>query len=1069
MNKQPSREELMQRIAALEKAARPRPQTVDRGAVGANLFDLKDLMNAADGICVCHPIQDPPHVLFTFWNRRMVDLTGYALEEINAKGWYQSVYPDPEVQIRAKARMGMMREGINLEAEEWEITRADGEKRTLRISTSLLGPGGGKPSVLAIMQDVSALRQSERLLRKEHQALKRELERRTTQLTDIDRTLKASDSRYRALFERATDAIFIENENDEILDVNPKACALLGYTREELIGMSVPDIQAPECRGEKGRVLRGELDDHQGKPFEVFDLHKDGTRIPVEVTNNRLDEKGLFLSIVRDIRERRAAEETRREAYHILEKSPVVAFLWRNAANWPVEFVTSNVARVLGYSAEDFISGRTAYGNVVHPDDLDRVAQEMGAISQDPDRIEFTHRPYRVLTKDGGVRWVDDHKVIRRDSAGRIIYYHGIVQDRTEHVFASEELQQAKRQQAAILENIPDIAWLKDRDRRFIAVNDTFARACGWAAAELVGQNDLDIWPREMAEMYRADDAEVMRTGQRKTVEEPLSDISGQVKWIETIKTPIFDDQGNLMGTTGIARDITQRRQLEQDLITEKERMVVTLRSIGDAVITTDSEGRIALMNPIAETLTGWQEAEAVGRPLMEVFQIVNEKTRQSCANPVDKVLQSGQIVGLANHTLLIARDGREYFIADSGAPILDAHRTIVGVILVFRDITERQAMQRELLKMEKLQSLGVLAGGIAHDFNNFLTGIIGNLSLAKLDLQTGNPVDGALDEMEKAALRAKDLTQQLLTFSKGGDPVKRTADIADIVREAAQFALRGSNVRCDVALEADLHLSEVDGGQIAQVLHNLIINADQAMPGGGTITLHGENTALPPDNAYALPAGDYIRLAVQDRGVGIRADHLKKVFDPYFTTKQKGSGLGLAVAYSVVTKHDGQLTVESQLGEGTTFTVLLPASDGPREKVADQEHGVAGGSGVVLVMDDEDFIRDLAARMLTKMGYRVSVAANGQEALDLYRQAQADGEPFDAVILDLTVPGAMGGKEAIEHLIDLDPGVRAIVSSGYANDPIMSNHQDYGFSGAVRKPYQMQDLSEVLKRVMKS
>ncbi len=1372
MEEQPSREELIQRIAALENTLHRLEQTKDDGANRLDLFELTDLMNAADGICVCHPIEDPPHVRFTFWNRRMVDLTGYTLAEINTKGWYQSLYPDPEVQIRAKARMGMMREGINLEAEEWEITRADGEKRTLQISTTMLGSGRDKPSVLAIMHDVSALRQSERLLRKEHQALKRELESRTALLTDTDRTLKASDARYRALFERATDAIFIENDRDEILDVNPKACELLGYAREELIGLSVPDIQAPECRGEKGRVLRDELSDHQGKPFEVLDLHKDGTRIPVEVTNNRLDEEGLFLSIVRDIRGRRAAEETRREAYHILEKSPVVAFLWRNATDWPVEYVTPNVARIFGYSAEDFLSGRILYSKVVHPDDLERVAAEVSDSSQDNNRTEFTHLPYRIVDRDGDIHWITDSTIIRRDAAGAITHYQGIVMDVTDRIRAEEglrrsedekrtildslkelviymdtdmrimwankaacesvgvprealignrchafwgnsaeicsgcvvapalasgriqqsevqtpdgrfwfnqghpvfdengvvtggietcleitdrkmaeaalkesearyrqiastlrernvqltaintelkteieERQKAERRQAAILENIPDMAWLKDRDSRFIAVNEPFSQASGWAASDLVGKNDLDIWPQPLAEGYRSDDAEVMRSGERKRVDEPLMEASGQRKVIETIKTPIFDEKGAVIGTTGIARDITDRKRMEEalrrseeryrnfvehsiegiwlltfdepisihldpeeqvrriqqegyltecndvlahqyghassaDMIgmrlmdlygdspreqnfqatlelvksgyrsndretierradgellyflnnaigiieddgliaiwgtqrditpqriatnalqAEKKRLVVTLRSIGDAVIATDCEGRITLMNPIAETLTGWQEAEAVGRPLMEVFQIVNERTREPCANPVEKVLQTGQIVGLANHTLLIARDGREYFIADSGAPILDAERAIVGVILVFRDITERQAIQRELSKMEKLQSLGVLAGGIAHDFNNFLTGIIGNLSLAKLDLQTGKPVDSALDEMEKAALRAKDLTQQLLTFSKGGDPVRHTADIADIVHEAAQFALRGSNVRCDVALEADLHLSEVDGGQIAQVLYNLIINADQAMPEGGTITLRGDNVALPSDNAYALPPGDYIRLAVQDQGLGIRTDHLKKVFDPYFTTKQKGSGLGLAVAYSVISKHDGQLTVDSQLGEGTTFTILLPASDRPLQRVADQGHAVTSGSGYVLVMDDEDFIRDLAERMLTKMGYRVAVAADGQAALNLYRQARVDGEPFDVVILDLTVPGAMGGKEAFEHLKKMDPEVRAIVSSGYANDPIMSNHLDYGFCGAVQKPYQMKDLSLALKRVMES
>jgi two-component system cell cycle sensor histidine kinase/response regulator CckA len=298
-------------------------------------------------------------------------------------------------------------------------------------------------------------------------------------------------------------------------------------------------------------------------------------------------------------------------------------------------------------------------------------------------------------------------------------------------------------------------------------------------------------------------------------------------------------------------------------------------------------------MNPVAEDLTGRTEAESLNRPLMEVFRIINEQTRQPCTNPVEKVLSTGQIVGLANHTLLVAKDGREYIIADSGAPIRDREGMIIGVVLVFRDITAQQRTEEELLKMEKLKSLGVLAGGIAHDFNNFLTGIIGNLSLAKLDVQPGNPVSRALSEMEKAAVRAKDLTQQLLTFSKGGEPVKRITRIADLVQESAQFALHGSNVRCRFELDGDLLPADVDEGQIAQVVHNLILNADQAMPDGGTVRIRGTNVTLASKNAYALVPGRYLAVSIRDEGKGIHPEYLKKIFDPYFTTKQKGSGLG--------------------------------------------------------------------------------------------------------------------------------------------------------------------------------
>jgi PAS domain S-box-containing protein len=271
---------------------------------------------------------------------------------------------------------------------------------------------------MAIMHDVTDLKQAELALRQERQDLQREISRQNTSLAEIERALEDSSARYRALFDIAGDALFIENDRDAIIDVNQKACDLLGYTRYELLSMTVADIQAPECRGERGRVLSRELADHRGKPFETLDLHKNGTRIPVEVTNNRLDQAGLYLSIVRDIRDRKLAEQARREAIDIIEKSPVVAFLWRNSADWPVEFVTRNVGRIFGHMEDDFLSGRVLYSKVVHPEDIDRVAREVAMYSQEPHRMEFTHEPYRIIDRDGRTRWVNDHTFIRRDHSG---------------------------------------------------------------------------------------------------------------------------------------------------------------------------------------------------------------------------------------------------------------------------------------------------------------------------------------------------------------------------------------------------------------------------------------------------------------------------------------------------------------------------------------------------------------------------------------------------------------------------------------------------------------------------
>ena len=384
-------------------------------------------------------------------------------------------------------------------------------------------------------------------------------------------------------------------------------------------------------------------------------------------------------------------------------------------------------------------------------------------------------------------------------------------------------------------------------------------------------------------------------------------------------------------------------------------------------------------------------------------------------------------------------------------------------------EIAQRERMEAEVVKAQKIESLGVLAGGIAHDFNNLLTVVMGNVSLSLLDLDEGSPSKNSLMAAERALLRAQELTQQLLTFSKGGAPVKRTTLVGELLKESAGFALRGSRVRCDVVIPDDLWLIDADEGQISQVIHNLIINADQAMPDGGTITVRCENTVVAEGAVPRVAAGRYVRLDIRDSGVGIPADHLAKIFDPYFTTKQRGSGLGLATAYSIIGKHGGHIAVTSELQVGTAFTLYLPAS-GSSEAAQNREHAgpsSLSGAGTILIMDDEESIRQTAGIALTRFGYTAVFAENGNRAIEMYQQALDAGKRFDAVILDLTIPGGMGGRETLQHLMKMNPAVKAIVSSGYSNDPVMAEYRSHGFSDVVAKPYRVNDLIETVSRVI--
>jgi len=448
------------------------------------------------------------------------------------------------------------------------------------------------------------------------------------------------------------------------------------------------------------------------------------------------------------------------------------------------------------------------------------------------------------------------------------------------------------------------------------------------------------------------------------------------------------------------------------------------------------------------------QEEGVIGRNIRDLMP---PEFAKLALHYIHKALDSGDIQ-IFEYQLPASQDIRDY----------EARLVVSGkdeVLVVIRDVTRRKRMEEELLKVQKLESIGILAGGIAHDFNNILTATLGNISLARMYEDPADK-DRRLIEAERASMQARDLTQQLLTFSRGGAPVLQNTSITELIKDCASFVLRGSNVRCDLSIPDDLWPVRVDEGQISQVINNIVINADQAMPEGGIIKVCAENMAIGMEHALPLKNGEYIRISIADQGIGIKEEYLRKIFDPFFTTKQKGNGLGLATSYSIVKNHSGHITVESEMGIGTTFRIYLPAC--PEEVLTDREEvkvKLVMGEGKVLVMDDEKRIRDLAEEMLSSLGYSITTAVDGSEAVEIYQEAMESGTPFGAVIMDLTVPGGMGGKEAIRKLIEVDPEVRAIVSSGYSNDPIMSDFREYGFSGFIAKPYRVGELSAALHR----
>jgi two-component system, cell cycle sensor histidine kinase and response regulator CckA len=509
---------------------------------------------------------------------------------------------------------------------------------------------------------------------------------------------------------------------------------------------------------------------------------------------------------------------------------------------------------------------------------------------------------------------------------------------------------------------------------------------------------------------------------------------------------------------------LDQLLSVQEALIASEAKFRTLIENIpGVAIYGFGPNGIIYYWNKASESLYGYTAAEALGKNLLDL--IISPYLKATVAQALesgsqitrwDELLPPGEY-------LLLHKDGLSI-------PVYSVHTVVSSEgssPLIFRadvDLSERKRVEEERLKLDKLESLSILAGGIAHDFNNILTAILGNISLAMLEQQLSPNSLERLAAAEKGCQQAHALSMRLLTFAKGGAPIKRTCSITELLHESVKLALCGSNSQCDFLLPDDLWLVEVDLGQINQVLGNLLINADQAMPAGGLIKIQAENVILGEKIDQSLPKGRYVKISISDQGIGIPQENLSKIFDPYFTTKQKGSGLGLATVYSIIKSHGGEITVASELGVGTRFQIYLPAIEEAMVPVS--EEGTLGflpGQGNVLIMDDDEMVRDMLRIMLQKLGYRASCAENGEEAIRLFKEALDANQPFAAAILDLTIPGGMGGRETIHQLLSMDPKTKVIVSSGYSDDPIMANFKEHGFHGVITKPYRIGELSKTL------
>ncbi|MBQ3921858.1 MAG: response regulator [Spirochaetales bacterium] len=504
-----------------------------------------------------------------------------------------------------------------------------------------------------------------------------------------------------------------------------------------------------------------------------------------------------------------------------------------------------------------------------------------------------------------------------------------------------------------------------------------------------------------------------------------------------------------------------------KEMIAHNKTFALMLDTITDGVVIINPDGYIIQCNKVVERIMEFDPGEAIGKHVSLIYTQWKVDSVAKTTDIMDKIFSEKKPFHTENTVAIATKKHHKRNVDISVTPILVSNDQCLGYIITCQDKTDTVRMEEEIMNSKKLESVGLLAGGIAHDFNNVLTSIMGNITLAKI---YSNPRDKAYEillEAEKACMQSKDLTQQLLTFSRGGNPIKKVTHIETIVIEAADYALRNSQIECEYDIEENIPNVEADENQINQVISHLIDNAVHAMDGQGIIKISISRRMSEQYRSNVPDNNEYIQIDITDTGCGIPKENIDKIFDPYFTTKTDGSGLGLAISYSIIKKHGGHLFVHSIIGVGTTLTIVLPISKKKEITNPAESTFLRRKNLNILVMDDEKPVRDITGKLLTLMGHTVEFAADGEEAISIYKHHFNTDKKFDAVIMDLVIPGKMGGEQAVRHILSIDPNAKCIISSGYSTGETMSKYAELGFKGIITKPFKVEDLIKVLNEAI--